>query len=317
MADHDSAPAGGPDIRVGTAGWTDRALLACGWYPPEATTPERRLSYYATRFRMVEVDATYYHPPSQRTVEAWRDRTPADFVFNVKAFSLLTRHPTPVASLYKDLRERVGAGRRTVYLDDVGEEVAAEVWDRFRSALLPLHRAGRLGAVLLQFPPWFTPGPGSREYILSCVERCRPLRACVEFRNAAWLAPERRERTLDFLAGHDIPYVCVDMPQGHRSSVPPVVAATADLAVVRFHGHSAQWESKVSEERYRYLYGEEELAKWAVEISGLAGRARTVHVIMNNCCGANAQRNAARLAELLEVAPPGPDQTSMDPPLRQ
>ncbi|MFC4536931.1 DUF72 domain-containing protein [Sphaerisporangium dianthi] len=293
-------------VLVGTASWTDRSLLDSGWYPKDATTPAARLAYYASRFPLVEVDATYYNPPSLRTAEAWRDRTPSGFTFDVKAFSLLTGHPTRTRSLYKDLRERLGTTKETVYLRDVGPGIAEEVWARFLGALAPLHESGKLGAILLQFPPWLAPGERSMRYVLHCVERCRPMRASVEFRNAGWMSQERREQTLGFLAGHGIPYVAVDMPQGHPSSVPPVMVATSDLAVVRFHGHSGKWTSKIIEERFGYLYSEEELRKWAVEIDGLASRARAVHVLMNNCCADNAQRNAACLASLLGAAPPQP-----------
>ncbi|MEV7969299.1 DUF72 domain-containing protein [Sphaerisporangium sp. NPDC088356] len=286
-------------ILVGTASWTDKSLLSSGWYPEGVSSPAERLAFYAARFPLVEVDATYYHPPAVRTVEAWRDRTPPDFTFNIKAFSLLTQHPTRTQNLYKDLREKLGSSRPTVYLRDVGQEIADQVWERFAATLLPLQEAGKLGAVLFQFPPWFTPGKDSREYILDCVRRCRPMRVCVEFRNSGWMTERNRDETLGFLASHGIPYVSVDMPQGHYSSIPPVMATTADLAVVRFHGHSDKWTSKNIEERFAYLYSEEELRKWAVEIGDLATRARTVHVLMNNCCADNSQRNAARLTTLL------------------
>ncbi|MEV0147166.1 MULTISPECIES: DUF72 domain-containing protein [unclassified Nonomuraea] len=286
-------------ILVGTASWTDKSLLASGWYPPDAATPEARLGYYASRFPLVEVDATYYHPPAERTAELWRDRTPAGFTFNVKAFSLLTHHPTRPAALYKDLRAALGEPRRTLYLRDVPPEVAEQVWARFLSALRPLREAGKLGALLFQFPQWFTPGAASRRHILECRDRCRPARVCVEFRNAAWLDGDHRRETLAFLEAHDLPYVGVDMPQGHPSSVPPVLAATSDLAVVRLHGHSDKWTSRVIEERFGYLYAEEELRDWAGRIAKLSGEAATTHVLTNNCCADNSQRNAARLAELL------------------
>ncbi|MER5421367.1 DUF72 domain-containing protein [Streptosporangium roseum] len=290
---------GAKRILVGTASWTDRSLLDSGWYPDDVSTPAARLAYYASRFPIVEVDATYYHPPAQRTVEAWRDRTPRDFTFNIKAFSLLTNHPTRPESLYKDLRDRLGTPKRTVYLRDVGTEIAEEVWQRFLSALRPLHEAGKLGVVLFQFPPWFPIGQANRRYILECARRCGPMRVCVEFRNHSWMAEESRAETLGFLASHDIPYVCVDMPQGHPSSIPPILAATSDLAVVRLHGHSDRWTSKKIEERFAYLYSEAELRRWAVRIRELAGRASTTHVLLNNCCGDNSQRNAERLAVLL------------------
>ncbi|MBN6052901.1 DUF72 domain-containing protein, partial [Nonomuraea sp. RK-328] len=287
-------------ILIGTASWTDKSLLASGWYPPAASTPEARLRFYASRFPLVEVDATYYHPPAERTAASWRDRTPEDFTFNVKAFSLLTHHPTRPAALHKDLRAALGERRRSVYLRDVPPDVAEQVWGRFLSALRPLREAGKLGAVLFQFPPWFRPGSASRRHILECRDRCMPARICVEFRSAAWLDDGHRRETLDFLAAHDLPYVGVDMPQGHPSSVPPVLAATSDLAVVRLHGHSDKWTSRIIEERFGYLYAEEELRDWAGRIAALSGEATTTHVLTNNCCADNSQRNAARLTELLE-----------------
>ncbi|GAA3446239.1 DUF72 domain-containing protein [Planomonospora venezuelensis] len=292
-------------ILVGTASWTDRSLLDSGWYPDGVSTPAERLAYYAGRFPLVEVDATYYHPPALRTVEAWRDRTPPGFTFNIKAFSLLTGHPTPARSLYKDLRVRLGDPDGTLYARDLGPEAVEEVWRRFLSAITPLHEAGRLGAVLLQFPPWFPAGERNRRHVLESVRRCAPLRACVEFRNRTWMEGDGAEETLGFLAAHGIPYVSVDMPQGHPSSIPPILAATADLAVVRFHGHSEKWASKKIEERFAYRYSEPELEHWAARIREFSGRAQTVHVLMNNCCRDNAQRDAARLAELLGVPRPG------------
>ena len=109
-----------------------------------------------------------------------------------------------------------------------------------------------------------------------------------------------RGETLDFLEGNGLPYVCVDMPQGFKSSVPPVVAATADLAVVRFHGHNdAEWESGDVHKRFAYLYSTEELKEWAPKVAQLGAEAKQTHVLMNNCYRDHAQRNARELAEML------------------
>src|SRR6202035_1647611 len=105
-------------IRVGTASWTDRALIESGWYPRDANTPEKRLRYYASQFPLVEVDATYYALPSEPNVASWAARIPAGFTFNVKASSLSTQHPTRVASLPADLRAVAPSGRDRVYLKD-------------------------------------------------------------------------------------------------------------------------------------------------------------------------------------------------------
>jgi uncharacterized protein YecE (DUF72 family) len=287
-------------IRVGTSSWTDRALIESGWYPREANTPEKRLRYYATQFPLVEVDATYYALPAEKTAAAWAERTPDGFTFNVKAFSLFTQHPTRVAALPADLRAAVPPGRDRVYRRDVDPAVADQAWDRFLHALEPLRLAGKLGAILLQFPPWFGVSAASREYILSCARRVAPRRACVEFRNAAWMTPEARQPTLDFLAAHDLPYVCVDMPQGHPSSIPPVLAATAaDLAVVRLHGHSQKWASHDIGERFDYRYSETELTEWAAKVRTLARAAEVTQVLFNNTYRGYGQLNAQQLSALL------------------
>src|SRR5947209_5127695 len=142
------------EILVGTASWTDKTLLESGWYPPDVTNPEQRLRFYAEQFPLVEVDSTYYTPPNERNSELWAARTPPEFRFNVKAFSLLTQHPTKVSALYKDVRP--DTDKRNVYAKDLHPKIVDEVWDRFLSALEPLHDAGKLGALLFQFPQWFT-----------------------------------------------------------------------------------------------------------------------------------------------------------------
>jgi uncharacterized protein YecE (DUF72 family) len=285
-------------ISVGTASWTDRTLLASGWYPEGVDSAEERLAYYAGRFPLVEVDSTYYTPPNERNSVLWAERTPPGFTFNVKAFSLLTQHPTRPGALYKDLRPE-GDAKKNLYPKDLDEKTVDAVWDRFLSALAPLHDAGKLGAVLFQFPQWFPIGARNKHYLLEVKERCGPMTPAVEFRNRTWMSEENREETLDFLRSYAIPYVSVDMPQGYASSIPPVTAATADLAVVRFHGHSDKWTSKDIHERFGYLYTEDELAEWAPRIRELARGTTRTHVLMNNCYADYAQTNAQQLLDLL------------------
>ncbi|GIF03185.1 DUF72 domain-containing protein [Actinoplanes siamensis] len=291
-------------IRIGTCGWTDKTLIASGWYPAAADNPEKRLRHYARRFPIVEVDSTYYGPPSEQTTRLWAERTPDGFTFNIKAFSLLTGHPTKVSAIYKDLRPETD--KRNVYPQDLPPQAYEEIWSRFLTALDPLAAAGKLGAVLFQFPPWFGINRSNKEYLLEVTARCKPLRPVFEFRNASWFEGGNEEETLDFLRAHELPFVAVDMPQGHKSSVPPVLAATTDLAVVRFHGHSDKWMSKDIQEKYGYLYSDSELAEWAPKLRALADEAKTTHVLMNNCLGDYAQRNATTLIDLLGDAAQSP-----------
>jgi len=295
-------------VLVGTSSWTDPSLIKEGhFYPPEARTAEARLRFYASRFPIVEVDSTYYFPPSQRNAVLWIERTPADFTFNIKAYSLLTNHPTRQDSLYKDLRAELPdelLEKRNLYREQLPGAVVDEVWERFRDALMPLHSAGKLGAVLFQFPQWFVIGSKSKDYVLECAERLEDFRVAIEFRHASWLSERNREETLAFLAEHDLPFVCVDMPQGFDSSLPPIAAATArDLAMVRFHGRDPEaWAKKEASasERFRYEYSQAELLEWVPKIRELASQTRETHVLMNNCYRDFAVNNARQLGDLLE-----------------
>jgi uncharacterized protein YecE (DUF72 family) len=114
------------------------------------------------------------------------------------------------------------------------------------------------------------------------------------------MTPDNQAETLEFLAAGNLPYVCVDMPQGYPNSIPPVVAATSDLAVIRLHGHSDKWDSKDIHQRFGYRYTDAELREWAGQTGRLAADANVTHVLFNNCYRDYAQVNARHLAELLE-----------------
>lgn len=288
-------------IQLGTASWADRELLASGWYPREARTPAQRLAFYASRFDLVEADTSYYAIPAPETTASWAAATPDGFTFDVKAFALLTGHPAAVRALPADLRPRTAA--RTVRRRDLPPEALDELWRRFHAALDPL--GARLGTVLLQFPPWLSYGDAALRRIEDTIERCAPRHAAVELRHGSWFAGTRRSLdTLLALRRAGASFVVVDMPQGFPSSVPPLLAATASPAVVRFHGHSPDWERGSKEDKFRYAYSDRELADWAERLRGLAAETDEVHVLMNNCCAGQAQRDGARLAELLGVGAP-------------
>src|SRR5436305_5913814 len=296
-------------IMIGTSSWTDKTLIKDGhFYPPDAKTAEKRLQFYASQFPLVEVDSTYYFPPSESNSVLWIERTPTNFTFNIKAYSLLTNHPTRPNSLYKDLQPAIPEGKRNVYREQLPDEVVDEVWQRFRDALMPLHSAGKMGAVLFQFPQWFVISNKSKAYIEECVERLPDFRVAVEFRHKSWMEERNVEETLGFLEERDLPYVCVDMPPCIGASIPPIAAATAkDLAMVRFHGRDRDvWERKgiPASERFRYDYKRDELEEWVPKVEALAEETRETHVLMNNCYQDYAVRSARELGDLLDLTLP-------------
>ena len=96
------------NIYCGTCSWTDRTLIESGgFYPAQIRSPEARLRYYAQVFPIVEVDSTYYALPSEQNARLWAERTPPGFVFNIKAFGLLTQHPVDPRRLPDVVRERL------------------------------------------------------------------------------------------------------------------------------------------------------------------------------------------------------------------
>ena len=296
-------------ILIGTASWTDPTLVKDGhFYPPGVTSAEDRLRFYAGQFPIVEVDSTYYFPPSERNAVLWIERTPKDFTFNIKAYSLLTNHPTKRESIYKDLQPDVPdelEDKKNLYREQLPDPLVEEVWQRFHDALMPLHSAGKLGAVLFQFPQWFVIGRKNKDYVLECADRLKDFRIAVEFRHKTWMEDRNVEETLSFLEEHDLPFVCVDMPQGFDSSIPPVATATAkDLALVRFHGRDTKvWAKKnvSASERFRYHYSKDELQEWVPRIRELSTNARETHVLMNNCYRDFAVNNARELGDLLDL----------------
>ena len=289
-------------INVGISSWTEPTLLKSGWYPADANTAEERLRYYASKFTIAEVDSTFYAIPNEKTAQLWVERTPKDFTFNAKAFALLTQHPTPPARLPKDLREKVSDTKANIYFKDLGPKDKESVWDRFREALQPLQDAGKLGAVVFQFPKWFLPSAASYRFMEDLREWLPDFGIAIEFRQVAWMKEERRQRVLDFLKGRGYTYVVVDEPQGFASSVPPIVATTASLAMIRFHGHNREnWEKKgiTTAEKFRYLYQPAELKSWVPSLESMAKSAHEVDAVFNNCYSDYAVRNAEDLAGLL------------------
>lgn len=293
--------------RFGTASWTDPTMTAPGvFYPKGANTAEERLRFYAEHFSVVEVDATYYALPYRRMAESWVERTPKDFVFDIKAHALMTGQGTETKRLPKAIREALPEdlqAKSRIYLKDFPGELNDEVWRTFRDALAPLEAKGQLGSILLQYPKWVFPSNENRALIEDAVERLNGWKVAVEFRNGSWLNEKNRDRTLAFLSERSIPFVMVDEPQGFKSSVPPEVAVTSpELAIVRFHGRNAEtWEKKniTPAERFRYLYSRDELSEWVPRVREVASQAKEVHLMFNNCYANYGTTNAREIAALL------------------
>ncbi len=296
----------GRPVLTGSCSWADRTLTKdADFYPKKSMSAEERLRFYAANFPLTEIDSTYYAPPAEQQARLWAQRTPQGFRFDVKAYSLLTGHPTRPQSLWSDLREQLPEDvlkKRNIYAHHLSPELLDEAWRRFRAALKPLHESGRLGAILFQYPAWFVPKKENRRQVEMLRERLPDYLMCVEFRSPMWLTEERdRERTLRMLEASELAFVSLDAPEA--SELPRVMAVTnRELFVVRFHGRSDEtWSdtSLTAAERFRYLYSQKELKELARPIAEHVPEARETHLLMNNCYRDYAVRNAAELRDLL------------------
>jgi uncharacterized protein YecE (DUF72 family) len=298
-------PARVGNIACATAGWTDPTLLkGTGFYPKSARAARERLGYYAQHFPFVEVDATYYAllPPSN--AHNWLAWTPEPFTFNIKSHPVLTGQPFEAARLPADLRQAVvdsGAPAR-VYSDRLPPEITAAIEERFREFLQPLVNAKRLGALLLQFPPWFAANRGNARVLEAVAERWAHTPLAVEFRHKSWAEPERRARLTALLRAHEISLVCTDAPAQALGVDSLQQVTNPRLSVVRLHGRNARgWEKKNASvhERFSYLYSPDELSSCLLSLRTIAKEAETVHVTFNNCYRDYAVLNAKGLSALL------------------
>ena len=301
-------------VRIGTCSWADESLVKA-WYPPNARTAEGRLRHYAELFDTVEVNSSYYAIPTAEAAAAWARRTPDGFVFHVKAFGMMTRHPVKADQLPPDLRGEVEVDHRG-RVEHPSRELRAEVFDRFHSALQPLREAGKLGGILMQFPPYVTMKPASFAYMEWAQEQLGGDEMLVEFRHRSWLADDASAaETLAFLEDRGATYVMVDAPRTEaKNLVPTVVGATSPTAYLRLHGrNAATWNHRggSAAERFDYLYSTGELAEWSEPLKRLSTLSERAFVMFNNngrSAGddgppiAQAPTNALMLRDVLQEA---------------
>ncbi|MFL9961743.1 DUF72 domain-containing protein [Paraburkholderia sediminicola] len=294
------------NILCGSAGWTDKTLIACKrFYPTDCRSAEARLRFYASQFPLVEVDSSYYGMPSASNSALWAERTPGDFTFDIKAFRLLTAHQTVREALPKDIAMAIPeTGKKNLYYRDIPAEVLDELWRRYREALEPLRHAGKLGAVLFQFAPWLTCGPEGNAHVEECANRMQGYTVAVEFRNSSWLNDKQASSTLELLRQYRLVHVIMDAPGGVTNRAHTVWEVTnPDLAFVRLHGRNADtWSAAggaAASARFDYDYSDDELTELSEPIRDISSRVVKTHVIFNNCREDQGQRNARTLMDIL------------------
>ena len=268
-------------ILVGTASWSDPGFIA-DWYPKTVPASER-LSYYGQFFNLVELNSSFYGIPNQKQAKRWVQQTPKDFVFDVKLHKLLSRHSAKPDSLPPDLRKKAELFGEKISLTP---KIEAEVAKRFLNEIQPLADAGKLGALLLQLSPAFSPRSHKLEELEHLLGLLAGYKVAVELRNRSWVKDEKIEKTVEFFQKQKAAWVVVDAPESEHFMVMPTIAAVTNpqLAYMRLHGRNAEGyvKGRTVAERFNYLYSDEELRGIKDKVMEIAEEARETHVIYNN-----------------------------------
>ncbi len=284
------------DIRIGTSGWS---------YPSGAGTwngifypapPGRRsarsrfdeLRFYAEHFNTVEINSTFYGVPAPATARGWVERTPPGFEFSLKLSQKFT-HP-------RMFLEATGKDPWSLSDKDV---------DEFRTSIEPLASAGKLGALLAQFPASFKNEPGSAAYLGWLLERFRDYPTAVELRHSSW--SDRPADTLQLLAAFGAAWAQIDEPKFRFSIRQDLLPNVRTFYYLRLHGRNARqwWSHEKSEDRYNYLYSAEELHPFAEAAREATREVEKAYLYANNHFSAKSVASAAILKHDLGQPLPG------------
>src|SRR6266704_2202975 len=270
-------------ILVGTASWSDPGFVQ-RWYPKKLPAADR-LPWYAQHFDLVEVNSTFYSVPDPRMVERWCAATPDDFKFDVKLHQLFSFHWTPAKLLPPDLQSRAvtDAKGKVKTTPDIQEAVLKA----FLPAMAIIRDAGKLGVLLLQLSPAFSPRKHQLSELEPLIETLGDYDIAIEFRNRNWAVGDQLDSTIGFVRKHRAIFVNVDAPPSDHFTVMPSdveEVTNPKAAYLRLHGRNAKAyvTGKTVAARFDYDYSDKEIEEVVARSKKLAQEAREVHVIFNN-----------------------------------
>jgi uncharacterized protein YecE (DUF72 family) len=298
-------------ILVGTASWSDPGFVEF-WYPRKMR-PTDRLGWYAQYFNMVEINSTFYSVPDPMLVRRWCDATPSTFVFNVKLHQLLSYHSTSAKLLPPALQKKLRLEKNAKV--PLTKETSAEMLRAFAPSLEVFHRAGKLGILLLQLSPAFSPRKHDLADLKDVLALVRDYRVAIELRNRNWAEGEQLQQTLDFMGKQDAIFVNVDAPAEKHFTIMPSDLnniTNKEAAYLRLHGRDsrAYIRGKTVAARFNYDYSDAEIEEIAARTEDLATKAKEVHVIFNNNARDYAPHAALRLRKALGQLVSPPPQTA-------
>lgn len=285
------------EIRIGTSGWSypgGRGTWNGIFYPvpagrrPRGATKFDELRFYAEHFDTVEINSTFYGVPAVSTVQGWADRTPPGFEFSLKLFQKFT-HPGM-------FEKATGGDPWKIGRKDV---------DAFRRAIDPLAEAGKLGALLAQFPASFKNEPDSRGYLEWLLEQFRGYQLAVELRHRGW--SDEPVETLEMLDHYGAAWAQIDEPKFRFSIRQNLLPNVRTFYYLRLHGRNAAqwWKHDKSEDRYNYMYSANELKPFAEAAQTASRTVKKAYLYANNHFSAKSVASAAILKHELKQDLPG------------
>lgn len=253
---------------IGTSGWSYPDWVGIV-YPRQRPRGFSGLDFLSDLFDAVEVNSSFYRPPTARVAAAWLRRVQRNprFLFTAKLWKRFTHE-------------------RDEYW------TAADV-ELFKEGLRPLVEAGKLGAVLMQFPWSFSASPAHMDWLGRLADAFSDLPLVVEVRHVSW----NSEEPMAFLRTHHLNFCNIDQPHSPEG-LGRTNTATGPIAYYRFHGRNRQaWFRKDAgrDERYNYLYSEEEMSPWVKDIASMLDDADRIFVMNNNHYRGQAVANALQL----------------------
>jgi uncharacterized protein YecE (DUF72 family) len=263
------------NIKIGPAGWSYKDWEGVV-YPQKPGAGFDPLVYLAKFFDTIEINSSFYRPPTPQTTQSWARRVGdnPDFTFTAKLHRVFTH-------------ER---GKAT-----------AEDENEFREGIEPLAKEGKLGALLLQFPWSFKNESDERQYLFQLLERFKDFPLVIEVRHASWNQPAIYESLEEIGVG-----ICnIDQPL-FAKSIKPAATATSSIGYARLHGRNYEnWfrDKAPRDERYNYLYSPDELEPWITRIKEVASQTAQTYVITNNHFRGQAVVNALEIKATLEERP--------------
>ncbi len=287
------------DLRIGTSGWnypSGKGTWNGVFYPPRRGRAKNfdELAFYAAHFNTVEVNSTFYGQPREHVSRAWAERTPEDFEFSVKLYQKFT-HPKMYTEQFT---KGAGGAAGGELLDALVRPNAADL-DEFKRGIDPIASAGKLGALLAQFPPSFKSSPASLDYLHWLLQSFAGYAIAVELRHRSW--SDALGETLSLLKAHGAAFVQIDEPKFRLSIAQNQLPNIPTFYYMRLHGRNAAewWTHDKSEDRYNYLYSPAEIGEFVETVNAARAIVKKVYVYTNNHFSAKSVANAAMIKKQL------------------